>query len=85
MEVIKMAEEMNMDKCTGTEDAVETVAPEMDALEQKLTELGATPEIVQKVRSLGAVAPDDLSMLKEADLTGAGVPTLVARKLILAI
>lgn len=80
-----MAEEMNMDKRTGTEDAVETVAPEMDALEQKLTELGATPEIVQKVRSLGAVAPDDLSMLKEADLTGAGVPTLVARKLILAI
>lgn len=65
----------------ATATATAAAAP-ADPVAARLTELGLNTEQVTAVKNLGAETVDDLSGLQEADLTGVGIPTLKARKLV---
>ncbi len=58
------------------------VPPTTDEIADKLKEFGATDEIVAKVKDLGVDTVADISELTEADLVGAGLKIVKARKLL---
>lgn len=56
-----------------------------DEVTAKLTELGVDdPTVVDNIKRLGVSTVDDLALLKETDLTNAGVSVIQARKLVAA-
>lgn len=60
-----------------------TVAPPDDELAAKLTEFGATDEVIAAIKEeLGATTMADLTLLTEADLTGVGMKPIPARNLL---
>ncbi len=55
---------------------------EMNELEKKLAEFGATPETISAMPELGVTEIEDLALLNESDLVGAGMKVVQARKLL---
>jgi hypothetical protein len=67
----------------GTATATETATDKVTA---KLTELGVTTEVIEKVKNdLGAETVEDLAGLTEEDLIEAGMKKLAARKVVAAL
>lgn len=56
-----------------------------DEVTVKLEEFGASEEVVLAVKALGADTVSDLSLLTEADLVGAGMKPVQARKLLASL
>lgn len=57
-----------------------------DPISNRLTELGVDPDVIIKIKEdLGAKSVEDLVGLNEADLVGAGMKKLPARKLVAAL
>ncbi len=56
-----------------------------DELTAKLREFGASDDVVSAIEELGASTLGDLALLTEQDLTGAGMKTLPARKLLASV
>lgn len=57
-----------------------------DAVTAKLNELGITDEkIIEEIKKMGATTVEHLAGLQVTDLTGLGVPVLVARKAVAAL
>lgn len=74
-----MAEEKVLEKM----DEATTVEPQESELEQKLSELGVSPELIDAIIDhLGVETVEDLSILEEADLLDAGMKIIQARKLL---
>lgn len=65
--------------------ATPVVASPTDPIAAKLTEFGASEEIITAVKALGVDTVDDLSSLTETDLVGVGLPVVKARKLLAAV
>lgn len=87
-----------MDDAKKPEDTAVTPAPEAapvadpapapvvaDSVTDKLESLKVPGDFIAKIKGLGVEVADDLATLKEADLTGIGMPVVKARKLIAAV
>lgn len=66
----------------GTPAPVDTT---IDPVVVKLTEFGASNDIVNSIKNLGVNTSDDLAMLTETDLVGAGMKPIQARKLMASV
>lgn len=83
---VKLQIEIETEETVSGATAVVAPPVEVDSITAKLNELGVTAaDTIERIKGLGAESVDDLSSLQEADLTGIGVPTLKARKLVSAL
>ena len=65
-----------------TEATVAPAAPIADALADKIRAYGGDDAVIAKIKDLGAETVEDLVSLEEADLTGAGMKLVKARKML---
>ena len=79
-----MSEEIKkVTETTGVaEPTVAPAAPIADALADKIRAYGGDDAVIAKIKDLGAETVDDLVSLEEADLTGAGMKLVKARKML---
>lgn len=66
-------------------EAALAAAPVVDEVAAKLAEFSASDTTVAAVKALGVESVADLAELNEADLAGAGLPVVKARKLLAAV
>ena len=64
------------------EPTVAPAAPTADALADKIRAYGGDDAVIAKIKDLGAETVEDLISLEEADLTGAGMKLVKARKML---